>query len=1567
MNFINRTVNNRYRILEHLATGGMSDLYQATDQQTDGIVAVKVLRQKTISGRAEDIIRFHTILEKISNLNYPGIVKILDFGLSDATEPHHFVVMELIESQNLQDLFGEGKSFSVEESVEIATQICRALEMVHTEGIVHGDLKPGNVLCQFPGGSATVPEPAEVKLIDFGLSRMRDIGSGTDIEYVTGTFRYLSPEQAGIIRHPVDERSDLYSLGIIFYQLLTRELPFRGQSLIELFHQQAATVPEPPSQYNKQIPEMLDAIILKLLEKEPELRYRSAKGLINDLELIQQGKKKFELGKGDTTLRLDFVTAMIGRTKELGTLNDALVNLDKEGRLIFITGEAGIGKSRLADEFRKEVLKTGIPYIEGKAFDRENKFPFQPIRDALTDYVAQFRRYPDDRKKVIRDSVLKECYDLGQIIIDFNGYAREILGECPEIVPLEPEREMQRFYLVITRFIEALAKAEQGLVMMFEDLHWSDEGTLHLIKDLCKGMQDVPLIMVGAYRDTEVPDDHPIWEIGRDESSLTLPVNRFTLEEMVSFVRALLFMDGDDAAFCSSELVKRSNGNPFFAIEILKQLVDSSAVKQEQEEWRLNRQKLVAIDFPENVIDAILRGTEDLTDEERLVLTRASVIGKVFALDVLADFRDAGKGKRMQAMEDILASLERAVTKGIITEDVIEPGRYSFVHDRVRDAFYSVIKEKKRKALHLQVGLILEEKHKENVEPVIFDLAGNFIEAGDVEKIVSYAYRAGIRAKENYAYKEALHYYATVKAVIERSENLSKNEKMHNIWVDCMESLGVINVFAGNSDEALHYLNDLLPYIDDDMKKSNLYQYMSRAMFRKGEFTECETYAKIGLKMLGEWLPTKKPAVIFSSIKELFSFFIFRMIPIKKQKRNIEKHKMIIWFYDWLNWVYFFSEGYKLFRLVFRMFSIAERKIGYSKELVFAYYYFSFSCMISGLMNTGYSYIKKATDIAYQLGDTICISRLLNSRAFYWAFNKDLEKSIHYSKEEINLLEKIGDCIEINIATHLVTSIYTYISDYKNANYYHSKTKSYMNDIFEELMNSGGDYPSICYIETGKYEEAEIFLTDLITKAKKVQTGFILYLLQTFLGYLYTETGRIDEALQMFDEAYSIEKREMLPPHYRMLHNFYSPALIMDYKNRENLFDNRDKNKYLNKIKRFSKLSITFTKKWGNYYGTALRINGMYQNLIRNNKKAEEFLNKGIEWSRNIGRRYEHARTLYEYGLFLREQNREPEAWQKLTESYRIFDEIGAPPYKEKIAALLGLDAKAEKDAALAELVKKEKLARVQEFTRELDSINERGALINTVLSRVMELTGARSAYLFLSEEIDDRPRFITSRHLDDNKQDEYSSNIVQKVFDTSEPVLTTNAELEKEFAEYKSVSLYGLKSVIAIPVKYHDLVNGVLYLDNDLAAGVFSEDHIELLKDFLSHGALTIENMLLREKLKESEKEKRKKKPKDPNLEAAIAYLKKHCTEDITREDLADDLAMSPDYLGKLFKTGTGKTIREYLNELRVKRAAEMLGDKEKSITDIAFEVGFESLSTFYRLFYRVMGMTPTEMRDRE
>ena len=567
MNIAGITINNRYHVYEEIAQGSMSAVYHAHDVQDSRDVALKIIDISMTSQKGDDLIRFRTEIEAVYGISHPNIITVFDHGQFETTEIASglYIAFEYLEWENLKDVLESQTLFPFEKAVNCAIQVCQALEEVHRLNIIHGDIKPSNIVLDIHNS---------VKLIDFGLSRIKKQTQSSTY----GTFLYMSPEQAGLIRRTVDERSDLYSLGIVLYQLLTGTMPFTSGSLVDLFHEQLTTIPAPPSQVNTNMPDVIDKVLLKLLDKDPEKRYQTAAGLRADLELVQQCKHAIAPGSKDLPIRIDSTRSFIGREKELNKL--IAFAEKKDGDIICISGEAGIGKSRLVEQFLQYALSKNILYIESKSYNRASKEPYAPIKDILTGYVHTYYRYTEEKQKLMSSILRKSCGDLGNIITEFNPLIKKIVGKFPQQIGLEPETEKRRFNLVVSKFLNSIAEAEKGLILILEDLHWSDTGTIDILIEMMKSITPSQLKIVITLRETVFVKRDDLGSMTEQfmdaiqAGSLIHPVP-LNEEDVTKFIPAIIG-DREKRKRLSSVIYQKSQGNPLFTTEIIKYLIENN-------------------------------------------------------------------------------------------------------------------------------------------------------------------------------------------------------------------------------------------------------------------------------------------------------------------------------------------------------------------------------------------------------------------------------------------------------------------------------------------------------------------------------------------------------------------------------------------------------------------------------------------------------------------------------------------------------------------------------------------------------------------------------------------------------------------------------------------------------------------------------------------------------------------------------------------------------------------------------------------------------------------------------
>jgi predicted Ser/Thr protein kinase len=364
---VGRLLNERYRIDAELGRGGMGAVYRAHDTLLDRAVAAKVLSDSRLGteGRA----RLLREAQAVAKLDHVNIVAVYDAGESDGSP---FIVMQLVEGRSLHERRPQG----IDENVSVARQLCAALYHAHSLGIIHRDLKPENVL---------VTSDGTLKLMDFGLARSiasRLSGDGT----IVGTVFYLAPEQA--LGQDVDSRVDLYALGVMLYELTTGRLPFSADEPVAIISQHLYAPVVPPRVHNEAIPPALDALIVRLMSKQPDDRPASADVVLRELERLGTADEDVGVPAGLSVLDSIVRGRLVGRSAELDGLRKHWLQAQSgQGHLVLISGEPGVGKTRLADELIAYVRLSGGLVLQGGCYEYEATMPYLPLAEALRDWA----------------------------------------------------------------------------------------------------------------------------------------------------------------------------------------------------------------------------------------------------------------------------------------------------------------------------------------------------------------------------------------------------------------------------------------------------------------------------------------------------------------------------------------------------------------------------------------------------------------------------------------------------------------------------------------------------------------------------------------------------------------------------------------------------------------------------------------------------------------------------------------------------------------------------------------------------------------------------------------------------------------------------------------------------------------------------------------------------------------------------------------------------------------------------------------------------------------------------
>jgi len=1492
----NEVIDNRYMILGKLGEGGMSIVYKALGIENNTDVAMKFLKPGVTSSRIEDVIRFKKEVEITSRFNHPNIIKIYGIG---EYKNIPYIVMELLETKSLPDLFKKSKVFGIRDSVDIIKQLAEALSYVHSKGIIHRDLKPGNIMIRKDG------DRYSVKLLDFGLALVMELEEIREEEEIVGTFGYMSPEATGIVNKRIDERSDLYSLGVIFYRLLTGELPFKAKEVSKILHQQVAVVPLKPTRINSNIHQVLEDMVMKLLSKEPELRYQSAKGLIYDLQRYEKGEAEFVIGERDQKIKLTYQTSLVGREEELRIIK-RLYNKAKEseGSICLIRGKAGVGKSRLVEEIRGYVYERGGLFIEGRCFDQKNKIPYQPFKDAINEYIRNLQRWDKETKEKEVKRVKEILGHLSEIVVRLNSRMRDILGKVEELVPLEPERQNKRFLMVASKFFYHLVEEGKVCVLFLDDLQWADEGSLSLLEEIAKKIDNSNLFILGTYREEEVSEGHSLNRIKKEareegyeikEIKLT-PFDHYKLNRMIA---AILGEKEEKASDLTRYVFEKSGGNPFFTIILLRELVEVKALIWKEGYWQENWDKIKGIPVAENMIDVILRRIENLSKEENELLCLGAVIGKEFEIRLLYQLLDIEK-------EEIVRLVDKVISMQLL-EEGLERGKILFVHDRVRDAFYHKVRKEERKQLHLKIARTIEEINKGNIQAVLFDLAHHYIEGEDTDKSLEYVLPAGRKAKESYANNDAIRYYKSGIDLLER-----KGKKKGDEWIRAKEELAEIYRTTGKHDEAIETSQEILPLKEKLKDKVRIYRSIGDAWFRKGDWEHCEENLAEGLRLLGEKFPRKKREVTLSLAKVLFIHILHCLFPtlfVRKESKDVRpEDKDILWIYFTLSWMYVLSDVSKFLHSTLRTLNIAESRIGKSSELGISLGAYGSLCMAIPFFKRAIEYHQKAIEMTGELKDELGSGHATQLLGFCYSWKGDYQNSIKILEQSRNLFQKIGDMWDLGMDMDGLGHDYRCLGNYDKS----IDCFSQYLEISREINNAHGvsaahAWLSICYIERGNFEKAEKLGIKALIFSEEKKIWYANCYSNIHLGYLEMEKGNYREAIKYLEKAKKLnEKNTFLKNYVICLYPYLADAYIEQFKAKYTTFDVKERKQEIKRIIIACGEALKRTKRWPNHYGLSLRVMAKYY-ALKKKKKAEKYFLKSIKQTRTLGRRLELAKGYYEYGIFLDSKNMIKDAKEKWQQAYDIFTEIGAEVYMKRCADLLGYKIEEEKvreETPQERLRKERRMATVLNTSRHLSSILNLDELLEKIMDCTIELVGAERGILLLypEEQGEKRLEVKVVRNVEQEELEKevfcISRSIISKVEEKKEPLIIYDASLDNELKVQLSVISGGLKSVLCAPIITKGEMLGTIYLDNHLVSGLFNEEDLRILELISSQAGISIDNARLMEKEREMAKriaiaEERAKyttilEQKNQQLEEAYQELKSTQRQLIQSEKMA-------------------------------------------------------------------------------
>jgi histidine kinase len=832
---------------------------------------LRVLRESHL--RPDEQARFRYCYEFSRHLEFPGIAKVVELTRG-SNGP--VLVMEDFGGVPLRNVLADGK-LSVPHALRIALHMANVLGQLHLRHIIYKGLNPSNVLVH--------PETQEVRIANFDLaSRISSENPGFSTQGLPEELAYVSPEQTGRMNRSVDYRTDLYSLGVTLYEMLTGQSLFHGQDALKLVYSHLAVEPPAPHDLRAELPPTLSAMVLKLLAKNAEDRYQSAYGLSVDLkECLRQWEAtgtvtRLQPGQWDVSASLRLPQKLYGREREVARMSEALkrVTAGARAELLLVSGYSGVGKTSLVHELHRPLTRNSGFYTSGK-FDALQRAPYSAWIQAFDALFQQLLSQDEAQiagwKKVLLEALGTNASVLTSVV----PRLELIIGRQPPMSELNATEAQKRFHWVFQRLMESFARRAHPFVLFLDDLQWADASSLNLFQHLLSVVGSRCLLVIGAYRDNEVGVGHPLRATLRELQNSSALVGEISLRplEMESVQQLLadtVARPRDPEVDALATLVfQTTQGNPFFVGQFITSLHarDLLSLDPEEGRWRWSLERIRAEAITDNVVSLMAERLRELPVNTQEVLKRAACVGNRFTLELLEVISE-------HDARQLIVNLWEAIQQGLVlpigetykhihhesdkdTRLDVSGVWFEFLHDRVQEAAYSLMSKEDRKMLHLRIGRrLLQSIPSEQREERIFDIVHQLDRAVDLidipaqrEELAALNLTAGTRAKGSSAYAEALGYLQTGTSLLREDCWETQYElalPLHRHRAECIYLLG-------RMDEADREFQMLLSRARAPHEKGEIYLLLMDLSVSRGHYMEAIHPVREGLKVLGLEMP----------------------------------------------------------------------------------------------------------------------------------------------------------------------------------------------------------------------------------------------------------------------------------------------------------------------------------------------------------------------------------------------------------------------------------------------------------------------------------------------------------------------------------------------------------------------------------------------------------------------------------------------------------------------------------------------------------------------------------------
>jgi PAS domain S-box-containing protein len=1473
----------------------------------DGLaIVIKMLKQDYPS--SQELTRYRQEYQIASSLNLEGVVKVY----SQRDYQRTLVML-------LEDFGGESLDRLMQKRPEtfcpmplasllrLAIDLTDILGKIHAANIIHKDTNPGNIVLN--------PDTGVVKIIDFGIATQFSRTNPTfkSPHGLEGTLAYLSPEQTGRMNRSLDYRTDFYSLGVTFYELLTGHLPFPSTDLLELVHCQIAKQPVPPHEINTAIPTSISEIVLKLMAKNAEDRYQSVWGIKADLEycdrqLAENGRiDRIQLALQDMCDRFQIPQKLYGRDNEVGLLLAAFDRVacpadNSEPRfkveMMLVSGYAGIGKSALVQELYKPVTTKRGYFISGKFDQFGRNIPYSALVDALRKLMQQLLGESEERVQYWRSNLLAALGSNGQLIIDVLPEVESIVGKQPPLPEVGSTEAQNRFNLVFQKFIRACCSDEHPLVIFLDDLQWVDSATLKLIELILSDREIQSLLLIGAYRDNEVTPAHPLMATLEKLKQETVAINRIMLAPLelgavAQLIAETLHMPTESIVSLAELVWRKANGNPYFTNEFLKTLYteDFIVFNMDRRCWQWDVDRIRATNITDNVVELMIGKLKQLPEQTQRVLRLAACVGAEFNLITLSAICE-------RSVAEIFAELTTAIQSELIlaTSELDENlliQNYKFSHDRVQQAAYTSIDESQKQVVHLQIGRnLLEKIPPDRQSERLFEIVDHLNRGIDPiddraerNEIARLNLMAGQKAKRAIAYGTAKNYLTKGRAWLAKSSWQTD----YNLTLDLYSEVAEVAYLCGAFEDVEHWAAIVLQKAKTVLDTVKVYEVKIQTDIAQNQPLKAIDTALQVLQQLEINFPkTPSQSDICLELDTITAIFnekeVESLIHLPEMTEPDKLAAMRI-----LSSITIAAQIAAPNLIPLLAAKQVNLSIQYGNAFVSPFAYATFGLILCGTIGnieTGYQFGQLALNLLSQTHNHALKARtLLIVNDFI----------IHWKEHARELLQPLLEGYQIGLETGDLESAaycaYTHcFQSYANGKelveverdmaiygeaIHHIKQETALtwNQIFRQvIINLMGCSLAIAspwridpthLIGESYNEENEL---PQYEAANDGSTIFTVYFNKLFLCYLFSEYAQAVENAALA-ETYSIRLTGTpLEPLYCLYDSLAKLATYLDS-------STQVRSEILKKVA----IGQEKMKHWAyhapmNYLHKYHLVQAENARVLGQLFEAEEFYERAIQGARENEYIQEEALAYELAAKFYLTRGREKFAQTYMKEAHYCYQRWGAMakvkdletrypqffPQSSGMANTLIHTTSNRSSIAFD-------LAAVMKASQAISSEIELDRLLAALMKILIENAGAQTGFLILETsgewaieaayELNDLENIGNLRVLQSIPiANHLPESMIQYVIRTHESVILNDATHEGNFINEPYIQHHKTQSILCLPLLNQTKLVGVLYLENQLATGAFTPDRTQVLHLLSTQAAISIENAKLYSKLRTSE-----------------------------------------------------------------------------------------------------------------